>query len=299
MKNKFTPLTIIAIILSLLFWGSAFPAIRVTLKIYSPGHLALFRLIIASFSLIIWAIIRGIRLPATKDFPKILMLGITGIAVYHVALNYGETTISAGAAGFIIGSSPIFATLFSILLLKDRPKMFAWIGIFISFLGITFIAFGESGGIHFSKGAFLVLIAAMSGGLYCAIQKKLLSKYSAFELTAYSMWIGTILTTFFIPGLYNTIQTAPLKSTIAVIYLGVFPAAFAYVTWAYILSKLTVTRAVSFLYLVPIIAVIIAWFWLKETPKILSIIGGVIALVGVIIVNKNYITFSKNNERKI
>ena len=294
MKNKFNLLTIIALVLSLLFWGSAFPAIRATLETYSPGHLALFRLIIASLSLIIWAIIRGIRLPEIKDFPGILMLGITGIAVYHVALNYGETTISAGAAGFIIGSTPIFATLFSVFLLKDHPKMFAWIGIFISFLGITFIAFGESGGVHFSKGAFLVLLAAMSGGLYCVIQKKMLSKYSAFELTAYSMWIGTILTTFFIPGLHTAIQNAPLKSTIAVIYLGVFPAAFAYVTWAYILSKLSVARAVSFLYLVPIIAVIIAWFWLKETPKILSLIGGAVALAGVIIVNKNDINFPKN-----
>ncbi len=297
MKNKFNILTITALVLSLLFWGSAFPAIRITLETYSPGHLALFRLIIASITLFIWAIIRGIRLPAIKDLPEILALGITGIAVYHVALNYGETTISAGAAGFIIGSSPIFATLFSVIWLKNHPKMFAWIGIFISFLGITFIAFGENGGLQFSKGAFMVLLAAMSGGLFCVIQKKLLRKYSAFELTAYSMWIGTILITFFIPGLCNTIQTAPLKSTIAVIYLGVFPAAFAYVTWAYILSKLSVARAVSFLYLVPIIAVIIAWFWLKETPKILSLIGGAIALAGVVIVNKNDINSPKNIEK--
>ncbi len=287
MKNKFTLLTIIALLLSLLFWGSAFPAIRATLDTYSPGHLALFRLIIASLSLLIWAIIRGVSLPALKDLPGILMLGITGIAVYHVALNYGVTTVSAGAAGFIIGSSPVFATLFSVLFLKDRPKIFTWTGIFISFLGITFIAFGESGGLRFSKGAFLVLLAAMSGGLFCVIQKKLLQKYSAFELTAYPMWIGTILITFFIPGLAQTIQTAPLKATLAVIYLGIFPAAFAYVTWAYILSRLPVARAVSFLYLVPIIAVIVAWFWLKETPKILSLIGGMIALVGVVMVNKN------------
>ncbi|GEM_PF-3581178 len=79
MKKSFNIKITVAIVLSLLFWGSAFPAIRAALVTYSPGHLALFRLMIASTVLLAWACARGIKRPMAKDIPAILMLGITGI----------------------------------------------------------------------------------------------------------------------------------------------------------------------------------------------------------------------------
>jgi drug/metabolite transporter (DMT)-like permease len=45
------------------------------------------------------------------------------------------------------------------------------------------------------------------------------------------------------------------------------------------------SRAVSFLYLIPVMAYLIAWVWLGEVPAALSVVGGGVALSGVVIVN--------------
>jgi drug/metabolite transporter (DMT)-like permease len=69
------------------------------------------------------------------------------------------------------------------------------------------------------------------------------------------------------------------------VYLGVFPTAIAYVTYAYAMSRMAASRAVSFLYLIPVMAYLIAWLWLGEVPTLLSVLGSIVVLAGVVIVN--------------
>jgi drug/metabolite transporter (DMT)-like permease len=80
-------------------------------------------------------------------------------------------------------------------------------------------------------------------------------------------------------------QTASLSSTLAVIYMGVFPGALGYVCWSYVLSRLPAARAGVFLYVVPPTAALIAWVWLGEVLTLMTVIGGVLVLCGVIVVN--------------
>ena len=277
--------TVLALTLTLLFWASAFAAIRAALKGYAPGHLALLRLLVASAVVAVCAVPTRIRVPDRRDLPAILLMGFLGFTVYHAALNYGEVSVTAGAASFLINTAPIFTSLLAITFLGERLNMWGWIGIAISFAGVATITAGEGSGLRLEPGALLVLLAAISASGYLVLQKRYLTKYGAFELTTYAMWAGTFFLLIFGQGLLSAIRTAPLSATLAAVYMGIFPTAVAYITWASVLSRLTASKTASFLYLVPAMAVAIAWLWLGEVPTWYSLVGGMLALAGVVLVN--------------
>ena len=285
MKTRVDTRTLIALGVTLLFWASAFAGIRAGLEAYAPGHLALFRFLVASVVLAGYAVSTRMRLPDKRDLPAILLLGFLGITVYHTALTYGEVTVTAGAASLLIAFAPVCIVLLAAVFLGERLRVWGWLGIAVSFAGVVLIALGEGEGVQFDSGAFLILLAAFSASLYIVFQKRYLIKYSAIQFTTYAIWAGTLFLLVFLPGLAQTIRIAPLDTTLAVVYLGVFPAALAYVTWTYALSRAPASIVASFLYLSPVLAILIAWVWLGEMPVALSLIGGFISLSGVILVN--------------
>lgn len=277
---------IIALGTTILLWSSSFAAVRASLQAFTPGHIALFRFLIASVLLAIFTLITRIKLPKLKDIPVIFLLGFLGIAAFHTAQNYGQVTVTAGSAAMIISSVPIFTAMLATIFLGEKLKPWGWLSIFISFLGVYLITLGEREGVKFNPGVFILLLAAIAAAIYFVLQKPYLIRYSALQLVTYMIWAGTLLLLVFTPGLIEEVTNAPTEATIATIYLGIFPSAVAYVTWSYALSRAPASIVASFLYLQPVFAVIIAWIWLNEIPALISIIGGVVTILGVFWVNK-------------
>jgi drug/metabolite transporter (DMT)-like permease len=275
----------IALIVTLLLWASAFAGIRAGLEGYTAGALVLLRFLIASLGLAIYAVITRMRLPRVRDLPAMFVLGFITITVYQVALTFGELSVSAGTASFLVASVPCFTALFALIFLRERLGLWGWLGIVISFLGVAVISFGGGSGLSFTPGALLVVLASFSESIAFIVQKRYMSRYSGLELATYSIWAGTLFMLVFTPELAQQLPTVPLKSTIAVIYLGIFPAAIAYVTWSYLLSRLPASIATNFLNISPILAIFISWLWLREVPTLLELGGGVVVIVGVLIVN--------------
>ena len=218
--------------------------------------------------------------------PRIFIVGVLGVPAYNLALNYGELTVSAGAASFIINTAPIFTALFSIGLLKEKINLLGWVGLGVSFMGVGVIALSSGQALRLSSGVLFVLLAALCQSLYFVLQKPLLKRYSSFQVVSYAMWLGTACLLIFLPSLPGAIRTASLASSLAVIYLGIFPAALAFFTWSYALSKIDASKATAFLYLVPVASIIIAYVWLNEIPTELTLVGGGLALGGVILFNR-------------
>ena len=147
---------------AMILGASAFPGIRAGLEGYSPYHLALLRFLIASITLAALAMVLRIRAPRRADLPRLMLLGFLGFAFYHVALNYGEVTVTAGAASFIISTVPIFNVALSMFILRERLRPVAWAGMAISMFCVALITLGENGGLEPSAGALLILAAAIA-----------------------------------------------------------------------------------------------------------------------------------------
>lgn len=276
-------------ILTVAIWGSSFAAISASLNGgYPPGHLALFRFLIASLIFLLIALWPGskFKLPEKQDGWKIIILGWIGISLYHICVTFGQMTISAGTAGMLIGSAPIVTTVMAVIILKERLGKVGWVGLAFGFIGIILIAFGTGdSSFDISPGVFLVLIAAIATSIFFVYQKPLFKKYSAIELTAYFTWTGTLPFLFFAPGLFDTLQSATTEANLSAIYIGIFPTALAYLTWAIALSQSNASSVSNTLYAEPVVAIVITWIWLHELPSPLSIVGGVIAISSLLFVN--------------
>src|SRR5690606_42088124 len=138
--------------------------------------------------------------------------------------------------------------------------------VLVSFAGVTLIALGEGSGLNFDPGAALILLSAVATSLYFVFQKPYLKRYSALQFTTYSIWAGTLFMLVFLPGLPRAVATAPLNATLAIVYLGIFPAALAHVTWAYALSPPPASVAMSSLSVNPVLALAAPWLWLRQLP---------------------------------
>lgn len=273
---------IAAAVVTVLLWSSAFVSIRSAGEHYHPGALALGRLLAGSLVLVLFLVVRREGLPGRGAWPGIITSGVLWFGGYMVALNWGEQQVDAGTAAMIVNIGPIVIALLGGWLLKEGfpPRLLA--GMAVSFAGAAVVGMSMSDGGRASVlGVILCLVAALTYGAGVVSQKPALRHGSALQITTFGCLIGTLACLPFAGELVSDVATAPVSATLNMVYLGVFPTALAFTTWAYALARTTAGKMGSTTYVVPAIVVLMSWLLLGEVPGWLTLAGGVLCLAGV------------------
>jgi drug/metabolite transporter (DMT)-like permease len=274
-----------AVIITILIWASAFPAIRAGLEAFGPVELGAARFAIAGLPAALYLLITRPGWPRGGEIWRILIGGVFFVALYTVLLNIGEQTVSAGAAAFIINVNPIITAIFAMLLLNESFSGKAWLGTAISFAGIGLIALGEGEGLRIDIGALFVFGAALCNTITTIAQKPLFKQHRPVTVAAWNIVIGALILSPAMPAAALQVPQASTEALLATIYLGIGPSMIAYATYSVMLSKFPASRASNFLYSVPPISTLLGFLWLGEVPSLFAVIGGIMALVGVVTVN--------------
>jgi drug/metabolite transporter (DMT)-like permease len=276
---------LIYIAIALITWSSAYAGIAYALASFTPGEVALARLAIGSlcFALLVW--VRRVPLPQRSDWLQLAVLGLLGLTVYHLCLNYAETRIASGTAAILISLVPATTTTLSALWIGERIDARRMLGLGVALLGVVLVVLASGKQVKFQPMAGLVLVSVIVCSIFFVGQKPLFARNNMIGVTAFGFFAGTLGAVPFGLGLPHALMLAPWSHIAALLWLGIAPTFVGYLAWNAALRRASASQVSSFIYFSPPIAVFIGWIWLGEEPGWLTLIGGVITVGGVALAN--------------
>ncbi|MGW1737528.1 DMT family transporter [Nocardia sp. NPDC001965] len=277
---------LLAAAVTVLLWASAFVFIRTAGADFSPGALALGRTASGSVVLVTILLLTGAGLPPRPALRGILVSGLLWFGLYMVALNWAEQQIDAGTAALVINTGPVLIALLGGLFLGEGFPKRLMTGIGVAFTGAAVVGLAGSEGAATVLGVALCVVAAAAWAVAVLAQKPALAHGSALQVTTGGCVVGTIACLPFTGQLITEVAAAPLPATLSLIYLGVFPTAVAFTTWAYALARMTAGQVGATTYAVPALVVVMSWLSIGEVPGSLTLAGGALCLTGVAITRR-------------
>lgn len=285
---------IIKALFAVTFWGASFVATKVSLQYVAPTTVVWLRF---AMGVVILGIAVGLgrefSLPKGKDWGYFAVLGFLGITFHQWLQSTGLVTAQATTTAWIIASIPIFMALLGFLVLKERLAWYQVAGIIIAAFGVLLVVTkGDLSSVIKGKfgtpGDFLVLISAPNWAVFSVLSRSGLKKHPATRMMFFVMVFGWLFTSplFFANSGLAQISLIPWDGWVSIAFLGIFCSGFAYVFWYDALKVLPVAQTGAFLYLEPVITVIVAAIVLKEHLLFATLIGGITILGGVWLVNR-------------
>jgi drug/metabolite transporter (DMT)-like permease len=269
-----------AALLTVTLWGSAFVAIRDAGQTLSPGSLALGRLLISLLALGAVASVRREPMPERRDLVRIAAFGVLFLGVYSVALNAAERRVDAGTAAMLINTGPILIAILAGVFLREGFPRWLFAGCAVALAGCVLIGLANTqAGSGAGLGIALLILAACAYASAVVIQKSVLARVSPLQVTVLGCAAGTVVCLPFAPALISELDEPDAVGWI--VYLGVAPTALGFATWAYALRRMNAGQLASLAYLIPVVAILLGWALLGETPPLLAAAGGALCLIGV------------------
>jgi len=294
MINKQNRIAILKALFAITVWGASFVATKISLQYIVPTALVWIRFAMGVTILgLAVGLSKQFSLPQGKDWGYFAVLGFLGITLHQWLQSTGLVTAQATTTGWIIASTPIFMALLGVIILKEHLVWYQIAGIILAAFGVLLVVTkGDLATVTTGKfgapGDFLVLISAPNWAVFSALSRSGLKKFPSTLMMFYVMsfgWLFTSILFLFSSGI-RQIPLIPWDAWIAITFLGVFCSGIAYVFWYDALKVLPVAQTGAFLYLEPLITVIVAALVLKEALLLATLVGGITILIGVWLVNR-------------
>ncbi len=202
------------------------------------------------------------------------------MAAYQVLLNWGELRVPAGTASIIVAAAPLVSVAIAAGAFGERLTVLKAVGSVVAMGGVALVSVSRSD-VSVTSSIWIVIAAAVVQGIYHPLTKPLLRRYTGVEVATYSMVVGVVLTIPFLGFAWGDIVSTSGNAWWAAVYLGLVPSALGFVMWGYTVARLPVATSTSLLYLVPAVAIVIAYVWLGERPVWAELFGGLVVIVGV------------------
>ena len=278
----------IAMLGSVTLWGGTFIATKLAYEVYSPVQLGLLRPLVAT---VLFFLIRKAKrdkeIIRKEDRKSVVASAFFGVTLSMLFQNIGITMTTASNAALIVASFPAITMLLEIVIYRTKPTFNKIIGIGISITGVAILSqITLEGSPNAMWGNLLMVAAGITWAFYSFVTGRLAGKYSTMTITYYQMISGAFL---FIPFvlLEGSPWNAPnFVATSAMLYLGIGGSLLAFLFYNIGLKKLSASTAVSFLNLVPVVALILSVIILRETISIMQLFGGAVVITGVMISSK-------------
>jgi len=276
----------VAMAFNLVAWGLSWVNVRAIVREVGPGELGAMRYLIASAVITIVWLVRGRPLPARRDVPGVVLLGIFGFTLYNLGINYGEVTVDAGTGAMLISCVPVLVMATGVALRRETVTPWGWLGFLVAMLGVAFTSGVLMNGVTLNLGTLLILGSALCATVQTMLSKALTQRYAAVDVTTWAIWVGTLALLPFAHGIGDVAARLSPGAWGHLVFLGVVPAALCYSLWAWVLQTLPMTFVMSSVYILPMFSVLFAWVILGEIPPSSALVGGLITLGGVALVQR-------------
>ena len=273
---------------TVMIWGTTFISSEILLQDFTPVEVLFYRFVLGLVALMV---VYPKPMKGTTWKQELLMAvgGLSGITLYYLLENIALTYTMASNVSVIVSTAPIFTVLFCNMLYKDekRTGVKFFIGFLITMAGIWMISFNGAALKLNPLGDFLSLLAAVMWGIYSAAYKKITEfGYPVIQTTRRMFFYGVL---FMIPFLFFMDFRFDISGFVNpvyllnILYLGFGACALCFLTWNYAVTKLGAVKSSFYIYLVPVITVVMSSIILKEEMILIAIIGTVLTIVGLFV----------------
>lgn len=279
------------------FWSFSFVWFKIAFLAYKPITVVIFRLAISALLIVaIAAALKRLQKPKRKDLPLFLLMAFFEPFIYFLGESYGLQYVSSTVAAVIVSTIPLLTPIAAWYFYKEKIQPMNLFGLLLSFVGVGLVVLNGSFQFEASPlGVGLEFLAVFAAIAYAIVLKNLASRYNTLTIIAYQNIIGFFL---FLP-IWLSIDFQDFLHTPfhphafrAIILLAVFSSTLAFVFFTQSVRQLGVTRANTFINLIPVFVAILAFIILKDNLS-LQKIGGIIIVVTGLFLSQ----LKKNNEK--